>query len=99
LNGSTGIAQKMREIFQHYAKAGSMTKEELAKVLKISPEAVRRKAKAGQIPRIPNLREVRFDPSEMIRVFCEPQKPKARSLTIEKPKTAAKTNGGYRKCL
>jgi hypothetical protein len=89
----------MREIFQQYARTGVMTKEELASILKISPDEVRRMAKAGKIPRIPNLRRVRFDPLEMIRVFCEPQKPKARSLTIERHKTTATTSGGYRKCL
>lgn len=99
LNRATGIGQKMREIFQQYAKSGAMTKEQLAGVLKITPEAVRRMAKEGKIPRIPHMRLVRFDPLKMIEVFCEPQKPKARSLTIERHKTAAKTNGGYRKCL
>lgn len=91
----------MKEIFLEYAKRGAMTKEELAKVLKVTPEAVRRMAKSGKVPRIPHLRLVRFDPLEMIRVFCEPQGPnkKARSLTIERHKTGAKPNGGFRKCL
>lgn len=89
----------MREIFQQYAKSGAMTKEQLAEVLKISPDQVRRMAKAGKIPRVPGVRQVRFDPNEMIRVFCEPPKPKARSLTIEKHRTAAKPSGGFRKCL
>lgn len=91
----------MKEIFLEYAKHGAMTKEELASVLKIKPEAVRRLAKAGKIPKIPGLRFVRFDPLTMISVFCGPPKPDstARSLTIERHKTGAKTNGGFRKCL
>lgn len=89
----------MKEIFLEYAKTGAMTKEELAGVLKIKPEAVRRMAKEGKIPRIPGIRFVRFDPMEMIRLFCEPQGHRQRSLTIERHKAAAKPNGGYRKCL
>jgi hypothetical protein len=89
----------MREIFQKYALTGVMTKEELAKVLNLNPEAVRRMAKAGKIPRVPHIRAVRFDPVEMIALFCEPQKPKARSLTTERHKTRGKSNGGFLECL
>lgn len=90
----------MKDLFLEYAKRGAMTKEDVAEVLKISPEVVRRMAKEGRLPRIPHLRFVRFDPLELIRVLCEPQgQTKARSLTIERHKTGAKPNGGFRKCL
>jgi hypothetical protein len=96
-----GRSGDVREIFLQYAKHGAMTKEELASVLKIKPEAVRRLAKAGKIPRIEGLRFVRFDPMAMIEAFCKEPDPKdkARSLTIERHKTSAKSNGGFRKCL
>lgn len=91
----------MKAIFLEYAKKGAMTKEELALVLNINTETVRRMAKSGKIPRIPRLRFVRFDPMVMIDVFCGAQESTpARSLTIERHKTGAKTkNGGFRKCL
>jgi hypothetical protein len=90
----------MREIFLKYAKDGAMTKEQLAEVLKIKPSLVGDMARRGEIPRIPHCRLIRFDPLVMIEVFCHPPKAeKARSLTIERHKTNAKTNGGYRKCL
>lgn len=88
----------MKEKFLTYAKDGAMTKEQLAGVLQISPESVRRMAKANKIPRISGLRAVRFDPIAMIAVFCEAPK-QASSLTIERHKTTAKTMKGYRKCL
>lgn len=90
----------MKEAFLQYAKTGAMTKEELAEVLKLKPAAVWRMARAGKIPRIPGIHLYRFDPTVMISVFCEPPRvPGPRSLTIERHKTDAKPNGGYRKCL
>ena len=92
----------MREIFLEYAKKGAMTTEELAAVLRIKPQRVQDMARAGKIPRLPHMRLLRFDPMRMIEVFCEPPKaerPEGRSLTIERHKTGAKPNGGYRKCL
>lgn len=90
----------MKEIFLSYAKMGAMTKEQLADVLKIRPDAVARMARSGKIPRIPGLRLLRFDAIAMMDVFCAAQGPaKSRSLTIERHKTRAKPNGGFRKCL
>jgi len=89
----------MREIFLTYAKRGTMTKEELAKVLNVSAGTVRRMAADGRIERVPGLRFLRFDPLKMIDVFCAAKAESARSLTIERHKTGAKPNGGYRKCL
>ena len=91
----------MREILLEFAKNGAMSKEDVAKVLKISPECVRRMAKDGRLPRIPGLRAVRFDPLELLRVLCDPPKPKprARSLTTEGHKTVGKTNGGFLECI
>lgn len=90
----------MKEIFLEYAKKGAMTKEELAGVLKISPTYVYAMVRSGKIPRIPGLHYYRFDPMAMIDVFCQPQKvERPSSLTIERHKTGAKPNGGYRKCL
>ena len=89
----------MREIFLEYAKRGSMTTEELAGVLNLKPETVRRKAKRGDIPRIPNCRKVLFDPREMILLFCSVPGEGPRSLTIERHKTGVSTIGGYRQCL
>lgn len=88
----------MREIFLQYAKKGAMTKEEVAAVLNVKPDAIRRMAKSGKIPRIPGFWQLRFDPMAMIEVFCEPQVTK-RSLTIERHKTSAKPQKGFRKCL
>ncbi len=88
----------MREIFLSFK--GAMTKEDLAEVLKVKPDHVRRMAKAGVIPKLPGLRLLRFDPLAMIEVFCRPKAEKAtRSLTIERHKTGAKSNGGLRQCL
>lgn len=87
----------VKEIFLEYAKKGAMTKEDLAEVLKISPDAVRRMAKSGKIPRIPGLRFHRFDPLKMIDVFCAAKALEPGSLTIKRHKTCAK--GEFRKCL
>jgi excisionase family DNA binding protein len=77
-----------------------MTKEELAKVLRIKPSTVYAMARAGKIPRIPRIRQLRFDPETLMAIFCQaPALPEPRSLTIERHKTGAKTNGGIRKCL
>jgi hypothetical protein len=90
----------MKEIFLAYAKNGAMTKEELASVLKVKPDMVRRMAKSGKIPRLPGMYQLRFDPLAMIHVFCAigPKEP-SRSLTIERRKTQAKQNKEFRKCL
>lgn len=88
----------MKEIFLAYAKTGAITKEQLAEVLKLSPETVRRMAKSGKIPRLPKIWELRFDPMQMIDVFCAPKVDPTSSLTIERHKTGAKP-GGFRKCL
>lgn len=87
----------MKEIFLEYAKTGAMTKEQVAKVLKVSPDSVRRMAKSGKIPRIPHVRFLRFDPLKMIDVFCQVQDETKRSLTIKRHKALAK--GEFRKCL
>lgn len=88
----------MKEIFLEYAKKGAMTKEELAEVLKVKPSHVGTMARSGKIPKLPHTHLIRFDPMAMIDVFCQPQKTTS-SLTIERHKTRARTNGGYRKCL
>jgi hypothetical protein len=64
-----------------------MTKEDLAEILKVCPESVRRMAAAGKIPRIAHLRLLRFDPNKMIDVFCGAE-PEGRSLTIKGHKTS-----------
>lgn len=89
----------MKEIFLEYAKKGSMTTEQLASLLNLEAETVRRKAKRGEIPRIQGIRSVRFDPLKMIDLFCAVQGESSRSLTIERHKTDVKTVGGYRQCL
>ena len=91
----------MREVLLEYAKKGAMTKEDLAAVLKVKPAHVGAMARSGALPRIPNLRLIRFDPMELIRVLCGPsKKEESRSLTFERHKTGAKpTTGGLRKCL
>lgn len=89
----------MREIFLDYAKRGAMTKDDLAKVLKIKPETVRRMAAAGKIPRIPHTRLLRFDPMQMIDIFCASKAEGLSSLTIKRHKTLEKTDGGYLECL
>mgnify|MGYP006196621155 CR=1 FL=1 len=93
----------MREILLDFIKRGEvMTCEDLARVLKITPDTVRRKAKAGIWPRIPHLWEVRFDPEAMMNILCDSQKAeKPRSLTIERHKrqSVKPLNGGYVQCL
>jgi hypothetical protein len=93
----------MKAAFLEFVRMGrSMTAEEVAAIIRVKPDYVRRHSKPSQgfIPRIPHLRQLRFDPSRMVEVFCEGPKPeRARSLTIEGHKTGAKPNGGYRKCL
>jgi predicted transcriptional regulator len=90
----------VRELFLEYAKRGAMTKEQVAEILKIKPEMVRRYASMGVLPRIPGLRLVRFDPMALIDVLCKPKVlEQPRSLTIERHKTGAKSKGGYRSCL
>lgn len=90
----------MRELFLAYARKGAMTMDEVAAVIRRKPDWLRRKS-AGPNPEYPRLpgRPIRFDPMKMIEVFCDAQKPEARSLTIEGHKTGAKPNGGFRKCL
>ena len=86
----------MREIFLEYAKSGAMTKEDLAKVLKISPDLVRRMAASGKIPKIKHIRFLRFDPLAVADALFPSIQP--RSLTIEKHNSLAKKKG-YSKCL
>lgn len=91
----------MKDIFLKFAENGAMTVDELAGVLRRSSTWVRDNSRPGAplIPRLPGY-PIRFDPIAMIDVFCPP--PKATgpgSLTIERHKTLAKPNGGYRKCL
>ena len=92
----------MKDLFLEHAKHGAMTTSELAKILRRSEDWVRRNSAGshGLIPRLPG-RPLRFDPIAMIEVFCTPHQKveKPRSLTIERHKTGAKPNGGYRKCL
>lgn len=91
----------MKEIFLEYAKNGAMTAQELAKVLRRSVWWVLENSKGDTplVPRLPGY-PVRFDPVAMIDVFCQPPKAeKPSSLTIERHKTGARPNGGYRKCL
>jgi hypothetical protein len=91
----------MREALLQYAKTGAMTKEQVAELLNLRPEAVRRMSKDGRLPRIPGVKPIRFDPAKLMQVLCPdaPAKPR-RSLTIEGHKTDAKRpKGGYRKCL
>ncbi len=89
----------MKEILLEYAKAGAMTKEDLAKVLKVSPDVVRRMAKTGKIPRIPGIRFIRFDPMRLIEVLCEtPSAKKPGSVTIERRNPSGnQPSGGFRK--
>lgn len=93
----------MKEAFLAFAQRGqAMTKEDLALILRVKPEFVRRNSMPphGYIPRIPHLRQLRFDPLQMIDVFCQhPKVERPSSLTIERHKTGAKPIGGYRKCL
>lgn len=91
----------MRELFAQYANRGAMTIDELCLILNRSKDWVRRNSKGDDclIPRLPGL-PIRFDPSRMVEVFCGPPKvEKPRSLTIERHKTGARSEGGYRKCL
>lgn len=92
----------MREALLQYAKKGAITKEELAEILRIKPETIRRLAKAGKIPRVPNIGRVMFDPLKMIEVFCKEEGVVAtppRSLTIERPRQSASQKKGMRTCL
>lgn len=90
----------MKEIFLEYAKAGSMTKKELAGVLKMTTRWVSDRAREGKIPVVPMTRPYRFDPTRMIELFCEPQKvERPRSLTIERRISRGNPKGGFRKCL
>lgn len=90
----------MKEIFLEYAKHGAMTKEQLAHVLKVKPDMVRRMAKGGKIPRLPGMWQLRFDPVAMIEVFCKvSSESQKRSLTIERRKIGAKPKKEFRKCL
>lgn len=90
----------MKEIFLEYAKSGAITIDQLAAVLKRKRGWVREHSGPGKlIPRLPGY-PIRFDPVAMIDVFCQPPKvERPSSLTIERHKTIAKPNGGYRKCL
>ena len=91
----------MRDLFLAFAKNGAMTVDELAQVLRRSPQWVRDNSRgsASLIPRLPGF-PIRFDPMAMIDVFCQPPKAKGlSSLTIERHKTGEKPFGGYRKCL
>lgn len=82
-----------------------MTCAELAALLRVRPETVRRMSQPphGRVPRIPHLRQVRFDPARMIDVFCNDlggnPPPPERSLTTEKRSSRGNPNGGFRKCL
>ena len=89
----------MKDLFLEFAKAGSMTDEDLASVLKVPVRTVQSMSRRGEIPRIPKIRAHRFDPLKMIDVFCAAPAARPGSLTIERHKTLAKPNGGYRKCL
>lgn len=89
----------MKEIFLEYAKKGAMTKEELATVLKVPVSTIDVLRRQRKIPTIPHLKPFKFDPLEMIRVFCEPSK-QVRSLTTEKRSSSGNSkSGGFRKCL
>ncbi len=100
----------MKDVFLQYAQKGAMTLEELAQVLQVKPEYVRRNSMPGGfIPRIPGLRQVRFDPMKMIEVFCEapaarqPAEAQLRPSSLkteetQRHKTEAKSKG-VRKCL
>lgn len=86
----------MRDAFLKFE--GAMTCEDVAKILRMRPEWVRQQAKAGKLPRIPNMRFVRFDPLALVDVLCPPQ---SRSVTIENRilKVAPKKQKGVSKCL
>lgn len=87
----------MRELFLEFSKKGAMTKEDLAQILKISPESVRRLASTGKIPRIKHTRLLRFDPEKMIEVFCAPET--GRSLKTERQKADRNPKKGFLECL
>ena len=91
----------MREAFLSFQ--GAMTCRDVAKILCVKPDWVRRKAHRGEIPRIPHMRFVRFDPKALADYFSEPQlvrKNTRGSLTIERHKRRSiTTNGGYLECL
>ena len=93
----------MKAAFLVFEKRGvAMTAQDLAVILNVKPDYVRRNSKPphGFIPRIPYLRQLRFDPMQMIAVFCQPPKVEGpRSLTIERHKAGAKPSEGVRKCL
>ena len=91
----------MKALFLKFSERGAMTLTELASVLRMKVDFVRRKAQRGEIPRIPGTgRQYRFDPLKMIEVFCEPPK-QDRSLTSEKRESGGNqhSRGGFRKCL
>ena len=103
---TSGDATLKEQLLEFVKRGTAMTCEELAGVLKISPDSVRRNSKPpeGFIPRIPHLRAVRFDPVKMIEVFCEslPDGPLPAgngSLTTEKRSFSGNHKGGFRKCL
>ena len=93
----------VKETFKKFIDCGSaMTKEELATILKVSPDYVRRNSQPpdGFIPRIPYLRQLRFDPEQMLRVFCEPKSTeRPSSLTTEERNIQRKSKGRFSRCL
>jgi hypothetical protein len=81
---------RMKEIFLEYAKKGVMTKAELAGVLGVPCSKIDSLRRQRVIPTVPHLsRPFKFDPLEMIRVFCDPSK-QVRSLTTEKRSSGGK---------
>jgi hypothetical protein len=92
----------VKEAFLEFAsKKVTMTTEDLAAILRVSPEYLRKNSKPphGFIPRVPLIRAVRFCPLKMIEVFCQEKAERPSSLKIERRKTGEKPKGGYRKCL
>lgn len=88
----------MKEIFLEYAKKGVMTKQELAGVLGVPCSKIDSLRRQRIIPTVPHLsRPFKFDPLEMIRVFCDPSK-QVRSVTTEKRNSGGKPKGGFQ-CL
>lgn len=84
------------------ARGVALTKEDLAKILNVTPDYVRRHSKPpnGFIPRIPHLRQLRFDPQKMIEVFCDGPLPEGKcSLTKEKRNFVGNQSKGFHKCL
>lgn len=88
----------MRAAFQRFIDAGqAMTLADVAFVLKMKVDFVRREARAQRIPRIPGTgRLYRFDPSKLMDLYCDPPK-QDRSLTTEKRKSGGNpSKGGFR---